>query len=1427
MSAPDESTPLLGGESSSDQSLPKIYSTKNKKWHIIAFVVLLIILAIAGAATVWILPGSKHDSTSPVSQNENVEILLDNSWPRPDPQIQDLPFTSLIYNDVDQAVGAGIKDLEEKETIENDIEPISTDSPSYKHQHAIVNTPRGYNLSRLGYVENQATRYLKAKGYEQVIRYGSAKDLKWASESDCIKLNSTNTCSLSKYRTINGSCNNLQYPQTWGVAMNPFRRSLPANYSDGVSDPRGGFETELPSARDVSTMVHRPVHREDNHFSVMLAVWGQFIDHDITATALTRGKNGSTISCCDTKIKHPECFPVMLNKTDEYYSKYNISCMEFVRSAPALRCSFGPREQLNQASSYLDGSMIYGNTQELSEQLRSYQLGKLEVTYTSDGRALLPVSKDPTDGCNQAEEIKKGRYCFLSGDSRANENTHLTSIHLIFVRQHNFVAEQLAGVNPHWNDEILYQEARRIIIAQIQHITYNEFLPLIIGSDMMTKLELSSETIGYWSRYNSSIDATIANNFASASFRFAHTLIPRLMKLVANDTSSPEYVEMHKMLFNPFGLYKGDLDAIIRGALNTGVEKADNYFNTQLTEHLFESNPKPNKTHSFGLDLVALNIQRGRDHGLPTYPYWREYCGFARVTTFEDLQNVFDGESLKIISSIYKSVEEIDLYTGALSEYPIENGLLGPTFTCLIADQFFRLKFGDRFWYETDKKPQAFSEEQLTEIRKTSLAGILCENSDNLENVTPCVMKSASEENNRTACHNISQFDWSKFKDNPSNKSHYSRTNRLNLERADSQIIFDSNNYTVQKRMGSRINPAGKGHPIFGNKIPTKEANNEMIKTEQSSPSKNKTTQFEYNQSLEDKLKSLNDEASTELANQQNFSNIHSNLTKGREISHSISNEKNTKEDRNQVTDAKSRHNPPVSSPSQIFDNEEIKEIRNTTEAEKYFPEIFRIRSLVNPTEKNIGHPKISNTTLAAKHVTVNNGTSYSIIPPIEVSKDQYNNTLFTWRWSPETKTIHGNFTNVKENGTFNLEYKTMEGAALHPDCVYYSKISPSPDFELNTPGEPDMCSKIVPVIFNETSWNGNITFSVHDSQNDLEKENELSLNSDYNKITLKDIRGYIIMSIDGEDVLLWNNTLPAVFEPKMSFIEKPDIAAYPVSWSGFDRAGLFVGSFMLAEKQEDSVVWHEGRFSLNLTEYKDLIEPIHVQTAIVYLTDKEDVILDITEIEEIADLDLYQHSRLIVKGFYSKGKFHWNGELILIYPKSIPEENKEISYRPYTRYAGEILGGTLYAELNGPKYLWWSGPLSATVLIPVHIPRGYKQIFDQVLLWTFVSRNASIGHAIFVTYCNDSRISLSGDFDFKITSILNSPDFSPNTTYYSPIVLQQSINDFNDDVADLLVNKDVPGTLAPITLLGKYLRKEGLFAWNGKFVISIVENNV
>lgn len=76
----------------------------------------------------------------------------------------------------------------------------------------------------------------------------------------------------------------------------------------------------------------------------------------------------------------------------------------------------GPREQLNQASSFIDGSVIYGNDKDTADELRTFINGELKMLLTPDGQELLPVSSDPTDGCNREEEFRRGRYCFLTGE---------------------------------------------------------------------------------------------------------------------------------------------------------------------------------------------------------------------------------------------------------------------------------------------------------------------------------------------------------------------------------------------------------------------------------------------------------------------------------------------------------------------------------------------------------------------------------------------------------------------------------------------------------------------------------------------------------------------------------------------------------------------------------------------------------------------------------------------------------------------------------------------------------------------------------------------------------------------------------------------------------------------------------------------------
>ncbi|PSN38523.1 hypothetical protein C0J52_20098 [Blattella germanica] len=706
----------------------------------------------------------RSNSTNSTSENDVLIQFIALQIPLPEPEDPGWESTPSA-NELEEALQFGLQKLADRDTAEKMGPRLQQDTPSYRHQMAVRTGAMAARLSRSGYVLDTATRYLvkrkyvKHNGTDKHLGRGPSVEADWMPEEACVDKTST-PCIPTPYRTADGSCNNPLHPHLWGVAMRPFRRTLPPDYADGISAPRGAIGRPLPSARDISVLVHRPMYHDDPAFTVMLAVWGQFIDHDITATALSVSSDGGAISCCGSEAIHPDCFPVLVDVNDPYFHQFNLTCMEFVRSAPAPVCNLGPREQLNQASAFLDGSVIYGPNLNLTTQLRSFKGGQLSMSVTSDGRMLLPYSSDPSDGCNQKVENARGRYCFASGDARANENLHLTTMHLLWARQHNRLAENLIALNPLWSDEKVFQESRRIVVAQLQHITYNEFLPVLLGEDLMNHLELNVNFSGYFYGYEATIDPSVANSFASAAFRFAHTLLPGLMKMIRND--SEEYVELHRMLFNPYTLFSPDgLDATLRGALATNVEKVNPYFTTELTEHLFEKRGAP----PCGLDLVSLNIQRGRDHGLPPYPAWREKCGLSRPKSFKDMTSYVDNYTVKKLSELFVTVDDVDLYTGAIAEGPIRGGFLGPTITCLLADQFTRLKRGDRYWYETPEEPQAFTPQQLTELRKTTLARIICDNADAVDTIQTWVMRSVGQNNGRISCQSIPTPDLSEWKE--------------------------------------------------------------------------------------------------------------------------------------------------------------------------------------------------------------------------------------------------------------------------------------------------------------------------------------------------------------------------------------------------------------------------------------------------------------------------------------------------------------------------------------------------------------------------------------------------------------------------------------------------------------------------------------
>ena len=182
--------------------------------------------------------------------------------------------------------------------------------------------------------------------------------------------------------------------------------------------------------------------------------------------------------------------------------------------------------------------------------------------------------------------------------------------------------EELSRLNPQWSDETLYQEGRRIVSAVQQHITWNEFLPRVLGWNAINLYELNLGGDGYYHGYDEKCNPTILNEFATGAFRFGHSLLKPTFKRMDNKYSERKpAMQLVQSFFNPDQLHEpGMMDELLRGVAATSMETLDQFITDEVTNHLFEEEGEPFS----GLDLAALNLQRGRDHGLPGYNLYRE-----------------------------------------------------------------------------------------------------------------------------------------------------------------------------------------------------------------------------------------------------------------------------------------------------------------------------------------------------------------------------------------------------------------------------------------------------------------------------------------------------------------------------------------------------------------------------------------------------------------------------------------------------------------------------------------------------------------------------------------------------------------------------------------------------------------------------------
>ncbi len=489
------------------------------------------------------------------------------------------------------------------------------------------------------------------------------------------------------YRSIDGR-NNSQSEPEMGAAGTPLLRLAPVGYTDGAESLAGN---DRPGPREISNAVLAQDGGipDSSGASDLLWLWGQFLDHDID---LTDG------------VDPPELAPIAVPLGDPYFDPFATGEEEiaFNRSLydPTTGLSANnPRQQINEITAWIDASNVYGSDADRAAALRTND-GSGELR-TSAGN-LLPYNEDELANAGGSSPD-----LFLAGDVRANENAALTAMHTLFVREHNRLARRIRRSNRRLDGDEIYERARRIVIAELQAITYEEFLPVLLGDTAP----------GRYDGYQPDLQVGIFNEFSTAAYRFGHSaLSPTLLRLDANgDELESGPLALRDAFFAPEILADEGIEPLLRGLASQACQKIDARVIDDVRNFLF------GPPGAGGFDLASLNIQRGRDHGLPSYNELRIAMGLPPAADFEDITT--DPETVNRLRQTYASVDQIDPWVGGLAEDPVAGAMVGELVATILREQFELLRDGDRFWYERE-----FEGRTLRRLRATRLAQIIRRN---------------------------------------------------------------------------------------------------------------------------------------------------------------------------------------------------------------------------------------------------------------------------------------------------------------------------------------------------------------------------------------------------------------------------------------------------------------------------------------------------------------------------------------------------------------------------------------------------------------------------------------------------------------------------------------------------------------------------
>lgn len=560
----------------------------------------------------------------------------------------------------------------------------------------------------------------------------------------------------SEFARVDGICNNLDPErQLWGS-----REFLQLRRMNGVPlnvDPDESGAPISISPREISDEINDEIADTPNQFgsSTLLAYCGQFIDHDITLIKFQPP---------DTRISIEGSPPTNTTIVFELSVVVN-------GSSPVLNP--------NSATAWMDLSMVYGSDAETAYNLRRPEMmSQLDFSLSEvQGRPgtfmFLPLAEDlALDNRFVSTAMSPAvANLFAAGDIRTNEQVMLASWHTLFMREHNRLVNQVvvpanAGLDcppqsPQQQAaqiipgdcERLYQLARRVNIAEWQRIVFGEYFSAWHDDNQNQNGEnsLLSGPNGYnaLGGYNDSVNPDIDIYFSTAAYRFGHTIVRTYVVDRAGEPDAPfSSVFLGNAFFNPDAILRSNgISGFLNGAANQCGASRDHRISTGIRNFLFGNIPGGEFENS---DLIAFNIERGRDHEIALYNDARTFYELPPLDTFEEVVTTNAPPNFETPECVVEELNDVfgidqldnmDPFVGMLLE-PASFGQMGELMFESLDDQFRRILFGDRFFYENADGP---TQAQLSDagssldiIRTTDLQNVLDANTfGNAEIIDP------------------------------------------------------------------------------------------------------------------------------------------------------------------------------------------------------------------------------------------------------------------------------------------------------------------------------------------------------------------------------------------------------------------------------------------------------------------------------------------------------------------------------------------------------------------------------------------------------------------------------------------------------------------------------------------------------------------